>query len=89
MIEGYYNSTRRKIADFLIGFFGISGTVTAIAILLSSAGRGGSAIEIAVFLEVGALILCFAMGRRFMGWGMLAALLMPALFIGACFLSLS
>jgi hypothetical protein len=87
--SAYYNSAGRKIIDFVIGFFGITGLVVAVGVALVAMGGELGSILFAVLLDLGAITFCFVSGRRFMGWGMLCAWLVPLLAVGACFMVLA
>ena len=88
MESKYYTHVGRKIGDFFIGFVGITALVGAVAVYAVPRNIG-TGIALGVALEAMGVVISFSIGRRFIAIGMLSALLIPVLALGACFVALS
>ena len=87
MSTNYYVSTGRKIGDFFIGLVGTLG-LAWLLLMLGSRGHSGMAGTVWMLggtVWIVGVIMMFAAERRFLAIGMLCALLIPLLAIGACF----
>ena len=78
MDSGYYTSGGRKAADFFIGFLAIPVPIVFIAFL------GVPGICLAALAAIACPIVFFKMGRKFLAIGMLCAVAVPLLALGAC-----
>jgi hypothetical protein len=73
------NRASGKVRDFCVGFLGVTGLVIATALL----ALGSRVIVGAVSLGLAGFVLCLVSRRRHVALGMLCALLIPALIVGA------
>jgi predicted permease len=96
--NSYYTTTGRKVVDFLIGFFGliIFGSILS-TILLSTVWRQGLSGLNALFMPFIQLVYGIPLAvyffkfnkRRYIGIGLIIALVVPLLFFGSCLLIIS
>ena len=84
----YYTSGGRKLVDFLVGFFGVTLVIVAVAGALAAVSPPGG-ILLGVIADILGIVFAFAGGRRFIAVGMLCAWLVPLLAFGACLVIVS
>lgn len=84
----YYTSGGRKLVDFLIGFFGVTLVIVAVASALAAISPPGGLL-LGVIADILCIVFAFAGGRRFVAIGMLCAWLVPLLAFGACLVIVS
>lgn len=85
-------SLARKIAQLVLGFFGGLLTLAGVLVFTLQFDSGSTAAFIAaVFipLYIGTIIALFVGRRAYAAVGMILALLIPLLLLGACFLALA
>lgn len=100
-IPGYGDlpGDRSKVADFLLGLFGVCGVQIVLTIFLGmflgpllQEGAFGAIGTVEALFMAGVIVYFVKAGRRFIVYGYLAGLLTPValgmLLLGACFLAL-
>jgi hypothetical protein len=99
-MDDYYTNGRRRVFDFLIGFFGpglIGYVLYALYMLLLSPSYPSYASNqfqvwafiVAAILYLIVMIVPFKLGRRYIAVGAIAAVVVPLLIFGACLLVLA
>jgi hypothetical protein len=92
--SGYYTSTKRKVGDFFIGFFGGVVLTILFSFLSSFLFRTSENYSLAVsslslVVTVFLIIFLFRKGRRFIAIGLISMALLPLLAFGSCLLILT
>tara|TARA_Y100000310_G_C20235723_1_gene602309 strand:- start:49 stop:354 length:306 start_codon:yes stop_codon:yes gene_type:complete len=93
-MEDYYINTKRKVWDFIIGFFGIWIISTIIGFLfvgIESVVRGSGMFLtlgwiLVAILAIVAIVLGFTKGRRYISIGIISSIVLPLLIFGACWI---
>jgi hypothetical protein len=84
----YYTTTKRKVSDFCIGFFGGIMLNVLLVFLSFSLSRSGSFDWIGSLFDllffVFLIVYFFKKGRRFIAIGMISMILLPLLAFGSC-----
>jgi heme/copper-type cytochrome/quinol oxidase subunit 4 len=89
--DAYYTNSGKKVGDFCLGFFGAWGLTMVLTIIpywiYSIFSSSFAVFPILLFgfaLAVIGIVLSFTKGRRYIGIGIIASVLLPLLLVGAC-----
>lgn len=80
----YYTTSKKKVIDFILGFFGviIINAIILTASLYAKIFQTGFLFSIVI--SIIAVVLFFKNGRRFIAVGMISISLLPLLVFGSC-----
>lgn len=87
----YYKTTRSKVTDFLLGFFGFPVLLSWGGMMLSRVrdpNLGDYSMAGAALLALGSCFYAVQKGRKYIAIGIVSSIIIPLLIVGSCLLVL-